>query len=329
MNYRILGKSGLKVSEVSLGCWAIGGPKWTNGRPGGWSGNDDEQSLLGLRKAHELGINHLDTADGYGDGHSERLIGQFLKEVPRDSVIVASKVGWFRGTALHPMQPVHIRNQLEQTLTNLGTDYLDIYYFHSPNFGENDCYLEEASETMRKLQKEGKIRAIAQSGYSYEDFLRVCSVVQPSILQLDYNALGSQYDYPETNLFEWADNHNLGMVMYNAYAQGVLLDKFDPDHPPVFGEGDMRAGQHLFTREGLLEIREKLKPIKQRFGSSIEDLIRVFIQYSLHQSKHACVIAGFKNAQQAALNARAANNPLTSDEIAFIRTALQQTTEVR
>lgn len=135
MEYRILGKSGLKVSEISLGCWAIGGPSWRDGQPEGWFGNDDNESLAGLRRAFELGINHLDSADVYGDGHSERVIGQFLREIPREKVIVASKVGWFKGTAPHAMQPLHIRHQLEQTLTNLGTDYVDVYYFHNANFG--------------------------------------------------------------------------------------------------------------------------------------------------------------------------------------------------
>lgn len=321
MNYRILGKSGLKVSEISLGCWAIGGPKWTNGRADGWSGNNDEQSLLGLRKGYELGINHLDTADSYGDGHSERLIGQFLKEIPRDRVIVASKVGGFRGTAPHPMHPVHIKHQLEQTLSNLGTDYVDIYYFHTPYFGENNCYIEEASETMRKLQKEGKVRSIGQSAYSYEEFNSVCDMTRPDILQLPFAAIRSPFDHPDMNIFAWAEERNLGMVIFGAMMQGLLLDKFDPENPPTFGEGDMRAGWDAFTREGLLTLREQLRPIKQRFGSSIEDMTRVALQYALAQSNHACVIAGFKNPQQVEINAKASSKPLTRDEVDFIRKA--------
>ncbi|MCA1595770.1 MAG: aldo/keto reductase, partial [Chloroflexi bacterium] len=82
MEYRMMGRSGLRVSEISLGCWAIGGPSWRDGHAVGWSGNNDEDSLAGLHRAFECGINHLDTADVYGDGHSERMIGRFLKEVP-------------------------------------------------------------------------------------------------------------------------------------------------------------------------------------------------------------------------------------------------------
>lgn len=323
MQYRVLGRSGLRVSEISLGCWAIGGPSWREGNPVGWSGANDEDSLAGLRRAFELGINHFDSADVYGDGHSERLIGQFLRDVPRDQVVIASKVGWSRGTAPHAYQPLHIRHQLEQSLSNLGTDYVDLYYFHHGDFGRDDRYLERAAETVRQAQQEGKIRVIGQSAYSYQDFLRVCPITRPDVLQFHYNALGSPFDRPETSIFRWADEQNLGMVIFGPVAQGILLDKHDPDNPPRFGEGDIRAGNSAFTRERLLEMRERLGPIKERFGGSVAELARVAMQYALAQSANACVIPGFKNAQQVEVNAQAAGKPLTADEIAFVRQALQ------
>jgi myo-inositol catabolism protein IolS len=324
VEYRILGRSGLKVSEVSLGCWAIGGPAWRDGEPVGWSGNDDEQSLAGLRRAYELGINHLDTADVYGDGHSERVIGQFLSDVPRDKVVIASKVGWFRGTAPNAMQPIHIRHQLEQTLMNLNTDYLDIYYFHNANFGPNDVYLEEAADMMRRLQQEGKVRVIGQSAYSYQDFMRVCPVTRPDVLQFHYNAFGNAFDQPNTNLFRWANEQNLGIVLFGPLAQGLLLDKFDPDHPPQFGEGDIRSSNQQFTRERLLEIRERLQPIKQRLGGDVQSMVRMASQFALAQSPNACVIPGFKNAKQVESNAQAAGKPLSAEDVEFIRNALRK-----
>lgn len=323
MEYRQLGRSGLKVSEISLGCWAIGGPSWRDGNPVGWSGNNDEVSLAGLRRAHELGINHLDTADVYGDGHSERVISRFLKEVPRESVVIATKVGWFKGTAPNAMQPVHIRHQLEQSLTNLGTDYIDLYYFHNTNFGPNDQYLEDAAETVRELQKEGKIRVIGQSAYSYADFMRVYPITRPDVLQFHYNALGSPFDKQETNLFGWADEQNLGMVLFGPLAQGILLDKFDPENPPQFGEGDIRAGNSGFTQDKLLDMRRRLQPLKERFGGEVPDLVRVALQYALSQSNNACVIPGFKNPGQVEVNAEASGRPLSPDEVAFIRATLQ------
>jgi myo-inositol catabolism protein IolS len=323
VEYRVLGRSGLRVSEVSLGCWAIGGPSWRDGDPVGWSGNDDNESLAGLRRAHELGINHLDTADVYGDGHSERVIGQFLKDVSRDSVVVASKVGWFRGTAPNAMQPVHIRHQLEQTLTNLGTDHVDLFYFHNTNFGPNDLYLEEAADTMRELQKEGKIRVIGQSAYSYADFMRVCPVTRPDVLQFHYNAFGNEFDKPGTQLFQWAEQENLGVVLFGPLAQGLLLDKFDPENPSQFGEGDIRSTNQSYSKERLLEIRRQLQPLKEHFGHDTQDLVRAAIQYALAQSPNACVIPGFKNIRQVESNASAAGSPLTSQEVELIKQSIR------
>lgn len=326
MEYRVLGRSGLRVSDISLGCWAIGGPSWRDGDPVGWSGNDDKQSLAGLRRAHELGINHFDSADVYGDGHSERLLGQFLREVPRDSVVIASKVGWFRGTAPNAMQPLHIRHQLEQSLLNLGTDYLDLHYFHNTNFGPDDLYLAEAADTMRDLQKEGKIRVIGQSAYSVGDFLRVCPTTRPDVLQFNYNAPGNGFDAPkgtpDGDFFAWAEKQNLGLVLFGPLRQGLLLDKFDPENPPQRGDGDIRAGNGGFSREGLLAMRAKLQPIKQRFGGEVDDLIRVALQFALYRSPLACVIPGFKNPAQVEGNASASGKPLSQEDFEFIKTTL-------
>src|SRR5260370_25937969 len=96
MHMRKLGKSGLNVSEIGVGCWAIGGLDWNLNMDMGWRGTSDEQSLSGLERAFELGATHFDTADVYGHGHSERLVGNFLRHVPRDSVVVATKGGYFR-----------------------------------------------------------------------------------------------------------------------------------------------------------------------------------------------------------------------------------------
>lgn len=323
MEYRDLGKSGLNVSEVSAGCWAIGGPAWRDGAPVGWSGADDEQSLAGLRRAFDLGINHFDSADVYGDGHSERMVGRFLKEVPREKVVVATKVGWFRGTARNAFEPAHIRHQFEQSLVNLGTDYVDVYYFHNSNFGGDDEYLEGAAEVVHHLKDEGKVRVVGQSTYSYADFRRVCPVTQPGVLQFHYNALTPTYDRPEADLFAWAEEQGYGMVLFGPLGQGLLLDKYDPENPPRFGAGDMRGPRGRFTAEKLRALKPKLARLKERFGETTGDLVRVALQYCLARSPNCCVIPGFKNARQVESNAAAAGKPLTDDDVAFIRKVLQ------
>ncbi len=318
--YRILGKSGLKVSEVGLGCWAAGGPSFDDeGQPVGWSGNDDKASLAGMFRAWELGINHWDTADVYGKGHSERLIGKAFREgVKREEIVLAGKVGWFRGTAAHPFEPLHIRHQCEQSLANLGTDYLDIYYLHNPFFGENDEYLEPAAEQMFRLKEEGKIRVIGQSAYSYEQFLKVCPVTGPEVLQLPYNALRSPFDTPETDIFTWADQRDMGLVLFGSYAKGVLLGKYNPDNPPQFDVGDIRNRVEDFGAEFLRRLSDALDKLRTRFGESAEELARVANQYALSKSKHAVVIPGFKNERQVTVNAGTMGKPLSREECLLI-----------
>ncbi|MBN2171476.1 MAG: aldo/keto reductase [Candidatus Krumholzibacteriota bacterium] len=323
MEKRTLGKSGLKVTAIGLGCWAIGGLNWRQGVSVGWDGADDEESLRALREAHALGIDHLDTADVYGDGHSERLIGRLLKEVPRDTVVVASKVGWLAGSAGCAYEPVHMCHQLEQTLANLGTDHLDLYYFHNPYFGDGNAWIHEAAEQMHRFKQEGKIRAIGQSAYSFDEFAKVCPVTDPDVLQLRYCYLDTQYDDPEKDLFAWAEARKYGLVLFSPLGQGLLLDKYDPKDPPAFREGDTRRNRRLFSAEGLADLKPRLARIKERFGHSPDSLARVAIQYGLARSRLAVSIPGFKNAEQVRMNAATDGRPLPADDVAFIRETMK------
>jgi len=319
MEYRRLGKTGLKVSEVSLGCWTIGGLNFVRDISAGWQGADDEQSLAGLRRGFELGVNHFDTADIYGNGHSERLLGAFLDDVPRDSVIVGTKVGWLEGSAPHRLHPLKIRQQFETSLYNLGTDHVDIYYFHNCDFGPDDLYLDEAAELMHRFRDEGKVRFIGQSGYAFDDFVRVCPTVEPDVLQFKHNALFHDWDDPESDLFGWADAHDLGMVVFGPLAQGALLGKYSSEDPPVFESGDNRLRNDWLTPEGLVKLDDALVALKERFGRSTGDLVRMALQNSLHKSERAVVIPGFRNAAQVEMNVSASGSPLSDDDVAFIK----------
>ena len=319
MKYRKLGKSDLKVSEIGLGCWAIGGPSYSDdGFPNGWAGNDDQESIKGLYNAYELGINHWDTADVYGKGHSERLIGKVLKEgVSRAELVLATKVGWFKGTAAHPYDPLNIRHQLEQSLKNLGTDYVDIYYFHNPFFGDNDEFLEPAAAEFVRLQEEGKVRITGQSAYSMKQFKKVSAWTNPHVIQLPYNALKSPFDKPETDIFTWADQKNLGIVMFGTYAKGLLLGKYDAQHPPQFKRGDIRSNVDQFKPEYLIKLQPVLAELRQRFGEHTQDLARIANQFALAKSPHAVTIPGFKSAQQVIDNFATAAQPLSGEDIKF------------
>ncbi len=323
--HRILGKSGLKVTEVGLGCWAIGGPSWDDhGNQVGWSGSNDEDSIAGLHKAYELGINHWDTADVYGKGHSERLIGKVFSDgVKREDIILATKVGWFKGTADHPYDPLLVKHQFEQSLQNLRTDYVDIYYFHTPFFGDENKYLESAAAVIHKLREEGKIRFIGQSAYSMDQFINVCPVTKPEILQLPYNALKNPFDTPDNDIFSWAEGNDLGVVMFGTYAMGLLLGKYDPKNPPKFDEGDIRSERENFAPDFINNLEPALQQLRDKFGSDPQTLAWVANQYALHKSKNAVAIPGFKNAEQIESNYKTMNRPLTDEEIDFVTEVFQ------
>ena len=324
--YRTLGKSGLKVSEIGLGCWAIGGPSFSDdGFPNGWTGNNDVESKVALHRAYELGVNHWDTADVYGRGHSERLIGQVFQEgVKRDQIVLATKVGWFKGTAAQAFDPLHIRHQLEQSLKNLQTDYVDIYYFHNPFFGDNNIFLEQAVAEMQRLKQEGKIRVIGQSAYDFDKFVQLLPITRAEVLQLPYNALKSPFDSPEKNIFKWADSHDLGLVLFGTYAKGLLLDKYDPQNPPQFERGDIRNNYEDFKTEFIKRLKPALLKIEKRFGAGPQTLALVCNQYALSKSRHAVVIPGFKNADQMEINTTTMAKPLQPADLEFITSVFSE-----
>ena len=124
MQYRPLGTSDLKVSEISLGCWTMGGLNWVNGTPNGWANVNEEEIVAAIKRAVEAGVNHFDNADVYGNGKAERMLARVLRRLGlnSDDFVIATKVGHFPGTAAHAFDPLHIRHQCEQSLRNLERD---------------------------------------------------------------------------------------------------------------------------------------------------------------------------------------------------------------
>ena len=130
MKYRRLGKSNIEVSEISLGCWTMGGLDWVNGEPNGWANVDEAEVERAINYAIDHGVNHFDNADVYGNGRAERMLARILG-TRTNNFIIATKIGWFPGTAAHAFESAHIRHQCEQSLINLKRDYIDLILFSS------------------------------------------------------------------------------------------------------------------------------------------------------------------------------------------------------
>lgn len=338
MNTRILGKSGIEVSEIGIGCWPIGGLDWNLNMGMGWGGADDRDSLNGLRRAFDLGANYFDTADVYGHGHSERLVGQLLRDVSREKVIVGTKVGYFRGCASSAYDPLHMRHQLEMSLNNLGTDHVDIYSFHNLFFGDNEEYLADAVESMYRFQQDGKIRFIGLRGphlyaphrqqgaerseSKHKQFLRLATLIEPAIIQVRYNMITPALSGSSLNIFRWAEEQQVGILITKPLGQGLLLDKYDPQSPPAFEHGDHRQRKRWYAADALGVLQNRLSIIKGRFGDSTQDLVRVALQYCLSKSQNACVVPGFKNASQVEMNISAGNHQLSEEDVQFIQSTM-------
>jgi len=324
MKMRELGKSGVMVSEISLGCWTMGGLNWVDGRANGWANVDEDEIVNAIKAGIDAGVNHFDNADVYGNGRAERMLRRAFDKLGLKSsdFVIATKVGHFPGTAAHAYEPAHIRHQCEQSLINLGRDHIDVYYFHHGSFGDSDMYLDGAVETINRLVEEGKVRVKGQSAYSAEDFLRVTPKVKPAALQSWAHALDDQFIKPGSAVSELMAREGMTFVAFSPLAQARLLDKYDPSKPPSFEPGDHRENSQAFSGPAIAELKPKLAKLKARFGDSIEDLASVALNYVLAQPHVACVIPGFRNERQVKVNLGADGRNLSAEDVAFVREAL-------
>jgi myo-inositol catabolism protein IolS len=324
MKYRNLGTSDVKVSEISFGCWTMGGLNWVNGSPNGWADVNEDEVTAGIKAAVDAGVNHFDNADVYGNGKAERMLARVFDRlgVKTTDMIIATKIGHFPGTAAHAYEPAHIRHQCHQSLINLKRDYIDLYYLHHGDFGPNAQYLAGAADTMDRLVKEGKIRLKGQSAYSEADFERAVPVVKPVVLQSWAHALDDHFIQPGSRLDKLMEQHKLGFVAFGPLAQGRLLDKFDPKNPPQFEPGDHRKGNNSFSSAEIEKLKPKLAKLKQRFGPATEDLAAMALNYLLSFPRVACVIPGFRNERQARCNLAGAGRSFSQDDVKFVRDTL-------
>jgi len=330
---------GRPVSAVGAGCWTIGGLATNQGVPIGWDRVDSGRALDGLLHAHELGVTLYDTADVYGLGQSERLLGRLLSRVPRHEVVISSKVGYF-ASAAHPYATEQMGRQLERTLANLGTDYLDLYFFHSTDFGEGDQYLPGAIKQMRAFIEHGLVRAIGiraphsfalewAAGPNYDRrtheaarFLHLYKEIRPDVLTVRYNLLSPLYPPDETDVFDFAESQGVGVIIKQALGQGVLLGTHHPDRPRAFSHGDHRRQDPMFRPKALREVYDGLASVRERYGATVPDLARVALRYALARDPAAPVLVGFRDAEQINTTITNLGEPLTADEMTWLHQSL-------
>ncbi len=311
-----LGRTNVEVPAVSLGTWGYGGPRVTDaGASVGWSGHDDRQAKEAIVAAYRAGITHWDTADAYGDGHAEELIGELWSEVPRDEIFLATKFGYIHGPANHPYDPKFMREQAERSLRNMRTDVIDLHYFHHSDFGPNDRYLDGALEVMHRLRDEGKVRFIGLSDWDGSAIVRVIARIDPDVVQPFRNVVDD--DYESSGLKQWVDTHDLGVAFFSPLKHGLLLGKYE--QPVEYGEGDFRSTIPEFRDAAAIErYKRAAAAMRSRFASHPEPVLHAVVGALLADNPTACVLLGQRNPRQVAA-AAAVGEALSREEAEWVR----------
>ena len=262
MEYKKLGKSDVLVSELILGCWAMGGDYF--------GATEDKSSLEALEVSYENGVNTFDTAEIYGDGRSERVVGEAARRIGRDKVRIISKV--FKPSMSHDK----MIKACEDSLQRLGTDYLDVYFLHYP-VAEEEVTIQERMETMEELKKAGKIRAIGLSNFSLEEMKAAMRFGQVDVIQPCYSLL---WRYDEA-LLEFSRKQEISVIPYSTLAQGLLTGKYQKG--AVFTDGRARAALFQLQTQGITapivgakngrQAQENLKAAGWQFSKEDYDVI--------------------------------------------------------
>jgi aryl-alcohol dehydrogenase-like predicted oxidoreductase len=298
MHYRKLGNTGITVSDIGFGGWAIGGPANADGTPYGWERTSDDESLAAIRRARELGVTFFDTSDSYGFGRSESLLGIVLSR-KRDDVVIATKVGVARdaeGKLRKDFSRAHILHAVDGSLKRLRTDFIDLYQLHNPTL--DDLQREDIQEAMDRLQEAGKIRFWGVSITTPEEGIEIINRGWGYTLQVLYNVLNQA---AAATLFPLAKQKGYGIIARVPLASGLLSGKFRPD--TTFPADDVR--QNFLTPKRLEEVLPRVDEAKSIIGGTARTLTEGALRFVLANDAISTTIPGMRNIRQVEMNAAA------------------------
>jgi aryl-alcohol dehydrogenase-like predicted oxidoreductase len=312
MRYRTLGRTGLKVSEIGYGAWGIGGTQWLGG--------DDRESLAALRRALELGLNFIDTALAYGDGHSERLVGQVVREAPQP-VYVATKVP--PKNRLWPARPgIGIREVFpydyiiqctEQSLRNLGLDHIDLQQLHVWN--PEWIHEEDWRRAFEDLKRSGKVRFVGVSinDHQPDSALELIETGLIDTVQVIYNIFDQS---PERRLFPLCQQRNIGVIARVPFDEGALTgqitaqSQFDPrDFRSFYFRGDRKR-----------QVEERVAALRRDLAGVEGDLPEIALRFCLSHPAVSTVIPGMRKVRHVEANLAVSDKgPLNEQVLAILR----------
>ncbi|MBS1271485.1 MAG: Aldo-keto reductase YhdN [Candidatus Marinimicrobia bacterium] len=309
MEHRQLGTSDLNVSKVGLGTWALGGDFFGE--------TDDQRSIGAIQAAVDHGINLIDTAPAYGDGHSEKVVGQAIKG-RRDDVIIATKCGIKRdGKEFHiTLKPDSVRQEVDDSLRRLDIDVIDLYQIHWP---DKDTPIEDTLEALLEAQQAGKFRYLGLSNFNPTLMDEVSEIADFVSLQPQYSLLHRKI---EGGTLPYCRKNNIGVLSYGTLAGGILTGKFK--EIPDFDEEDRRSDFYDFFKEPTWrKVQQLLDVLRDIAAKRNVPVPQVVINWTTQQPGITTALVGAKNAEQAESNAGSGDWNLTNDELSKIADSYQ------
>jgi aryl-alcohol dehydrogenase-like predicted oxidoreductase len=314
---RKLGRSGIEIGAVGMGCWAIGGPFWTAETPLGWGEVDDNESIRAVHAALDLGVNFFDTANVYGAGHSERVLARAFEGI-RSKVVIATKFSAVfdettRQVTGADASPAGIRKACDESLRRLNTDYIDLYQFHNNGFPAEKA--GPVRETLEELVKEGKIRAYGWST-DFPDRAEVFAKgPKCASIQLQLNVLD---DNPE--VISLCEKYNLAAINRGPLAMGLLTGKYTAESKPsaddVRGEKSPEWMKYFKNGKPNPEWLTKRDAIREILTSNGRTVAQGALAWLWARSPQTVPIPGFRTVKQVTENCAAMKfGPLSAEQM--------------
>ncbi|WP_374166526.1 aldo/keto reductase [Arcticibacter sp. MXS-1] len=324
MEYRKLGDSDLELSVITFGSWAAGG--WM------WGGTERKDAVDAIKASYDLGVTSIDTAPIYGQGLSEEIVGEAIRELPRDKVQILTKYGmrWdlqkgslaFRSKN-NEGQDIDIYKyagkdsiikECEDSLKRLGTDYIDLYQIHWPDV---TTPIEESMEAVQQLIDQGKVRYAGVCNYDAGQMKTAEKAVKLVSNQVPYSMVNRGI---EEVVVPYCLAANKAILAYSPLERGLLTGKMKPGHQ--FSEGDHRAAHKFFQDENIASVNaflEQLRPLAEEKNASLSQLV---LRWTVEKPGITIALVGARNAEQAVQNAHAIDIRLSASELSFISARL-------
>ncbi len=326
MEYRKLGTSSFEVSAITFGAWAAGG--WM------WGGADHNDAVQAIKAAYDLGVTSIDTAPAYGQGASEEIVGEAIKNIPRDKVQILTKYGlrWDTHKGKFHFKSKDnegkdidmykyaaretIIKECEDSLRRLGTDYIDLYQIHWP---DETTPIQETLETVAQLIKQGMVRYAGVCNYNAEQLKEAQKYIDLVSNQVPYSMIKRNI---EKDVVPYCIKNNLSILAYSPLERGLLTGKIKSGHK--FAEGDHRPALNVYKAENIERTNaflDKIRPLAKEKNVSLSQLV---IRWTIEQPGITVVLVGARNPKQAIENAKAIELKLSKDEIDFITEQLDE-----